>query len=306
MNRELTPVYVPQRPYRCYFTDSTVWDAYEPRPGDIVISTPAKVGTTWTQRIVSVLVFQQPRLAAPLWEVSPWLDSTFVPGAEMFDGLAAQRHRRFIKTHLPMDALPIYAEVSYVVVGRDLRDAAVSTHHHAVGLNDGGITFVAPTGEEVYTPEQPLVSPDLHTYWRDYFTRSPFPWETNGWPYNSPTHHLTSWWGIRQSPNVILLHYQDMLDDLDGQMRRLSAFLGIPVDESRWPELVTACTFADMKARKEETIPDGLGAALGFEFFHKGRNGQWRGLVDEEELALYEETMARLPADLRAWLARSA
>jgi aryl sulfotransferase len=307
MDKSTNPTWLPRRVYRSFYTDSTFWEKYQPRPGDIVISTPAKVGTTWTQRIVSVLVFQSTRLPAALWEVSPWLDATFVPLDVMFQGLDAQQHRRFVKTHLPMDALPIYEEVSYLVVGRDLRDAALSSHNHAVGLNDADIDFQIPVGEDVHTPEVPVITSDIHVYWREYFTRSPFPWESDGWPYNSPTRHLASWWEHREEPNILFLHYQDMLDDLDAQMRRVSAFLGIDVDETIWPELVSACTFSSMKAKSGEVIPSQLEEAVsGFEFFHKGRSGQWHGLFGEEEMGLYEAAMARLPDDLREWLAHGS
>lgn len=33
--------------------------------------------------------------------------------------IEAQTHRRFLKSHLPMDALPIYDEVRYIHVARD-------------------------------------------------------------------------------------------------------------------------------------------------------------------------------------------
>ncbi|WP_344260491.1 sulfotransferase domain-containing protein [Streptomyces sodiiphilus] len=307
MRTQTTLLRPPRRTYRSYFTDSTSWDRYEPRPGDIVISTPAKVGTTWTQRIASVLVFQDTRLPGPLMEISPWLDCRFVPVDAMLGTLEEQRHRRFLKTHLPMDALPVYSEVSYLVVARDLRDTAVSAHNHALGMNGLRDEFPDPPDEDdVYTPRLPVVPEDIRAFWRDYFTRSPFPWEANGWPYNSPTRHLESWWGHRDEPNVLFLHFQDMLDDLDKEMRRVSAFLGIPVDEARWPALVKACTFSDMKATQDQVFPGRLAEALtSLEFFHKGRNGQWQNVFTDEDMALYRAAVEPLDPGMRAWLTRS-
>ncbi len=298
------------RTYRSFFIDSTHWDAFEPREGDIVISTAPKVGTTWTQRIVSVLVFQSPRLSGPLMDVSPWLDGIFTPRDDMLRRLEGQRHRRFIKSHLPLDGLPFHSGTSYLIVGRDPRDTAISAHNHARGMNATADDPVAPpTGDDVHTPRQPVVADDPAVYWRDYFTRSAFPWEPNGWPFNSPTRHLESWWAVRDRPNVLFLHYQDLLDDLDGEMRRISAFLGIPVDERVWPELVAACRFGAMKAKPEQIFAKGSVADLvsNFEFFHRGRNGQWRDSgTAEEALALYRAAVAPLPDDLRTWLTRSA
>jgi aryl sulfotransferase len=98
-----------------------------------------------------------------------------------------------------------------------------------------------------------------------------------------------------------------VLDDLDGQMRRVSAFLDIPVDEGLRPELVRACTFSDMRSGQDRIFGEGAigAAAASFRFFHRGHSGQWRGIATEED-ALYRAVMEPRPADLRAWLARHA
>ena len=63
-----------RRVYRDHHLDSTRWDAYTARPGDVVISTSVKAGTTWMQRIMSLLVFGPGELPASLWEISPCID----------------------------------------------------------------------------------------------------------------------------------------------------------------------------------------------------------------------------------------
>jgi aryl sulfotransferase len=302
----------PSRVYRSPMLDSTRWDAYTPRHGDIVISTAAKAGTTWTQQIVASLIFRSARLPLPLMELSPWLDMDIAPLADVMATLSAQRHRRFIKTHLPLDALPFHPDVSYLVVGRDLRDLALSTHHHARSMASAGPRAALAAAMETHSDADassiriPDVPEDVHAFWREFFTRSAYPWETDGWPYNSPTHHLSSWWEHRSEPNVCFLHYQDMLDDLEGQMRRLAGFLGIRVDARTWPDLVRACTFGEMKAKGHELWDSGLtGSALGtWNFFHKGTSGQWRDVCSADELALHDRVVRPLPEDLRSWLVR--
>ena len=99
------------RTYRTWTADSSRWDAYEPRPDDIIIATAPKCGTTWMQQIVSSLVFQDATPRA-LSVVSPWIDARHHgPAAAMHKAFAAQNHRRFPKTHLLADALPLYDEV---------------------------------------------------------------------------------------------------------------------------------------------------------------------------------------------------
>ena len=107
--------------YRTVISDSARWDGFELRGDDIVISTPAKCGTTWTQMICALLVFQTADLPAPLDLISPWLDMQTRNPADVFADLDAQTHRRFIKTHTPYDGLPHDDRVTYICVGRDPR-----------------------------------------------------------------------------------------------------------------------------------------------------------------------------------------
>src|SRR5258708_34635291 len=102
--------------------DNTRFEHFAFRPSDIVISTPPKCGTTWTQMLCALLIFDGPEFPLPLSGLSPWFDQTIRPLDELNEMYEAQSHRRFIKTHTPLDGLPIRADVTYLVVGRDPRD----------------------------------------------------------------------------------------------------------------------------------------------------------------------------------------
>src|SRR5215471_16923816 len=100
--------------------DSTIWNEFRFRDDDIIIATWAKTGTTWMQQIVGQLIFGgDPSLDVA--RVSPWVDMRIPPKAEKLALLEAQSHRRFLKTHLPLDALVFSPQVRYVYVGRDGR-----------------------------------------------------------------------------------------------------------------------------------------------------------------------------------------
>ncbi|MBM0238087.1 sulfotransferase domain-containing protein, partial [Micromonospora sp. ATA32] len=128
---------MPEAPfrYRSPDEDSARWLDFPFRDGDIVISTRSKNGTTWMQMICALLVLGTPELPAPLARLSPWLDWLVEPRDEVFGRLAAQPHRRFIKTHTPLDGVPIDPRVSYVVVARHPLDAAVSLWHQGGNLD---------------------------------------------------------------------------------------------------------------------------------------------------------------------------
>jgi aryl sulfotransferase len=291
----------PTRVVRDHHSDSRAWDDYRPRAGDIVVGTAAKVGTTWTQRILALLVFQSPE-PRPLFEFSPWLDARFFAPLEVtLAMLEAQTHRRIIKTHLPMDAVPIHDEVRYIHTARDGRDACMSYLNHLnshtpeawarfdeIGLGDP--TIAAPMPRAPSTP-----APFFH-HWL-----------------NAPGEHTAegffaledSYWRRRGSENLLLVHYNDLKADLDGEMRRISDYLDVPVDEAVWPSLVEAASFEAMK-RDGDTLLAGM--ERGFEgghrsFLHKATNGRWQGEVDPADLDHYRARIeARLPPRLIAWL----
>src|SRR5580698_243699 len=97
----------PTKEVRSWTTDSRRWATFKPREGDIVIATAPKCGTTWTQQIASLLVFQSPE-PREIQSTSPWIDFRIPPVDAIMAHIEAQTHRRFLKSHLPFDAMPIY------------------------------------------------------------------------------------------------------------------------------------------------------------------------------------------------------
>jgi hypothetical protein len=118
--------------------------------------------------------------------------------------------------------------------------------------------------------------------------------------------HLSDAWARRSEPNVVLVHYDELLADLEGQMRHLADRLGIAVPEQSWPVLTAAATFERMRDRKDIHPPPPSGIvpdpAL---FFRRGSSGAARETLSDDELARYYARAARLlPPDLNEWLHR--
>jgi hypothetical protein len=291
---------VPTR-YRSHDDDSARWDAFEFRDGDIVISTRSKHGTTWMQMICALLVFQSPDLPAPLTELSPWVDWLVLPREEMFEGLRAQQHRRFVKTHTPLDGVPIDARATYIVVARHPLDGAVSMYHHGKNLDRERIAVL--TGNEA--PPEVAERPPLVEWLRAWIDADPRPQDAlDSLP--GVCRHVADAWARRDQPNVVLVHYADLSADLDGEMRRVAGRLGIAVDESRWPALVDAAGFAEMRARADVLAPDAAGILKDRrEFFRAGGSGGGAAPLEPADLAGYDRRVrALLPPDLRVWLHR--
>ena len=136
--------------------DSARWWDFPFRPGDIVVSTRSKSGTTWVQMICLLLVFQTPDLPGRLAELSPWLDFLVLPKEEVFGRLAAQTHRRVIKTHTPLDGVPLDDRATYIVVGRHPLDVAVSLYHHSDNIDRRRMAELTGQPETPRPPRPPL------------------------------------------------------------------------------------------------------------------------------------------------------
>lgn len=283
--------------------DSARWDRFPFRQGDIVISTRSKSGTTWMQMICALLVFQTPELPSPLPEMSPWLDHLIVPKDEIHARLEAQPHRRFIKTHTPLDGVPIDERATYIVVARHPLDMAVSLYHQSGNLDRERIRMLTnqpePSGPP--PPRPPLREWLLKWIDKDVSHLA----EMDSLP--GVMWHLSDAWTRRLlQQNIILVHYDDLSRDLDGEMRRIARSLAITVPDKVWPTLVEAATFGSMRSRAAELAPNPAGVLKdSAAFFRRGTSGSGRETLTEEELAHYYERASRLASpDLLKWLHR--
>ncbi len=288
--------------YRSDDDDNARWASFHFRRGDIVISTRSKSGTTWMQMICALLVFGTPRLPAPLTTLSPWIDHRVEPIDVVTARLDAQQHRRFVKTHTPLDGVPMDPRATYVVVARHPLDLAVSLYHQ--GDNIDRARMRALTGAPEPTGP-PAPRPTVHDWLVAWTERETTPLEQLD-SLVGVVHHASDAWDRQERGNVVLVHYADLLADLDGAMRSLADRLGIAIDEAGWPDLVEAATFASMRARSDELSPNTLGVLKdNAAFFRSGRSGAGREVLTAEELARYERRVATLAApEVVAWLHR--
>lgn len=279
------------------------WAEFPFRPGDIVISTAPKSGTTWMQMICALLIFQTPELPASIPELSPWPESPWpeerAQGRQVF---AAQKHRRFIKTHMPVNKIPADPQVAYIVTARNPLDVAVSNHYQASVLfnaNNPG----QPSGSErlPQSARQSLL---------DMIDQMGTTQDGRDCLLDRILKGLASAWDRRTESNFVLVHYEDLCTDLQGEMRRLARRLDITVPEDSWPSLVQAATFKQMRAAADHLQPlqyaEARDASKGHAaFFRKGSSGDGRALLTEAEAARYYDRAARIaPQELLTWLHR--
>lgn len=284
--------------------DSTRWQAYKHRPGDIVISTSYKTGTTWMQTIVANLLYQDGKFPAPVSVMSPWLDMALAPLEPIAQALEAQTDRRFIKTHLALDGLPYFETARYVVVGRDVRDVFMSIWNHHNGYSDQ-LKAISREKSAALGRDFTLEFKDLHDMFSAWIEKSWYPWESSGFPYWSHLHHAQTWWDYRHLPNILLVHFTDLLDDPDKEIRRIAKHLNIVIDEQHMPGILQRISFNGMKENFGTIMPEAnmLFREGAKTFMNKGTNGNWQGVLTEAELEQIKAAVKReVTPDCADWL----
>ena len=291
---------VKTREMHSHHFDSTIWNDLAFRNDDIIISTYAKSGTSWTQQMIAQMMFGgDPDLAVA--EMSPWLDLRVPPKQVKLPEVEAQTHRRFLKTHLPVDALVFSPSAKYIYIGRDGRDVVWSLYNHHANANGLWYDALNNTPGRVGPPIDPPPE-DIRQYWADWLGKDGHPF----WPF---WENIRSWRAVRDLPNVHLIHFTDLKRDMPGEMRRMAEFLDIQIDETRWDDIVEYCSFDWMKKNATKSVP--LGGAFwdaGAEvFINKGVNGRWSETLTPEDSAAYEaRAVAELGEDCAAWLKSGA
>lgn len=271
--------------------DNARWTGFEPRPDDIFVCTPSKCGTTWMQTIVANLLWPDGDIPGPVVNgIAPWIEAKFMPAEAMHAMLKAQTHRRAMKSHSPADAIPWFPQAKYITVARDGRDAFMSWCNHVQRMKMVDV-LNAQAEKEGIAPMKKFDG-DYRAFFKEWLDENNF-FDVVG-----------SYWAIRDRPNLLFVHYNDMKADLGGEMRRVAKFLDIQIPESKWSTVIDRCTFESMRNVEAAADPMQMafeGGTKGFIF--KGTNGRWRDVFTDEDVAAYRARVAEtLPPDAARWI----
>ncbi|WP_299614385.1 sulfotransferase domain-containing protein [uncultured Tateyamaria sp.] len=278
-------------------TDNRRWDMVTIRPDDVFVVTPPKCGTTWMQTIVALLLSGDPEVEPELSVKMPWVDIRIREMSDVAARLEAMTHRRSMKSHTPMDGLPLDDQAHYICVFRHPLDAHLSMRKHMRNIP-------MPWFDHWY-PEDDV---DGVTF-RRFLDGGAEGFDGDAMPLAHILQHYKAAKALSDRPNVSLFHYADMKRDLTGVFTVLSDQLGTPHSQDVMARLVEAATFDHMKQNAERFAPSG---GKGFfksdtAFFQSGTNGQWQGVLSDAEVAAYDAMMdAHLTPEDRAWLENGA
>jgi len=252
-----------------------------------------------------MLVFQSTDPQS-LAENSPWPDARFVMPVERVWAIAeAQRHRRFFKSHLSLDLLPLFQEVKYIHVTRDGRDAAMSLYNHRLNLSADALALrdKVSLSDPKFGDPYPRISGSPAEFFRRWVREDPAG-NANELSY---FHMENSFWAERTRENILLIHYNDLKSSLPNEIARIADFLGIGLPGSLGPKIVEAAGFEAMKRDRGSLLPPSSSAAWGVDsdqFLFKGTNGRWQDAIMPDDNAFYEDrAKMEFPAKLAQWVA---
>jgi aryl sulfotransferase len=282
-----------RRRYIGGLTDTDRWDHFIGRPGDVFVSTPPKCGTTWTTSIVTMLCHGTTDVVPT--KLVQWIDATLVPLDEAVRSLAAQDHRRCIKSHTPFDGMPYFRDAAYIAVYRHPLDMMFSHRKHTANSKSA-------------RPDHPYRG-DADASLR-FFVEQALDFEAyDDSILEAAVRHFRS---FRQTPvpdNVLVIHYADLLRDARKVIGMIADHMGLAPDPALLDAIHAATSFGKMKAQPDRFAPfadrdywHDSGA-----FFDSGGSRAWDGKLSEASLALYRDRINALlsPEDL-AWLERGA
>lgn len=281
------------RRYSGRITRPERWATYTPRRGDIIVCTPSKSGTTWTQTILAMLLHGGPDLPMKLPVLSPWIDADLgIPESEVSAALKAQNGRRVVKTHTPLDGFPVWEGVTVVTVYRHPLDVFFSLRKHYANMT-------------ITRDDDPMLWP-LSDSIRSFLLGRLDQEEYTSKTLDSVAWHYVQTMGTDRTPRPAMLHYSDMTTDSRHTVARLAEIADVDADDTLIDTIVDATSFASMKAHAADFAPAG-GTGLfrsDKHFFDSGQSQKWLGKIDEQVLDLYEKRLAELipHAGARDWL----
>lgn len=229
--------------------DPSFQDQVDFRPSDLVISVPGKSGTTWSMNIFHQIRSRGDPTFEDIYVEVPWLEFLEYPGQKPEELLERWRaipgdRRRGFKTHAaPGHCLTFRDDVKYLVVARNPLEAAVSMYPFFMSLNREFADFWGSP------------SPQLHSFpefWDAIFSK---PYPAHAPPEEQvPTmvhrfvNFVNGWWPHRKKPNVLMMHFSDMVKDHEISIRKIAVFLDEHPTEEQWPKIMEYSSFPWMKA----------------------------------------------------------
>lgn len=222
---------LPRRDFHCNFWESPevchVARGFKPRPGDILIVTFPKTGTTFMQQLTHQLRSGGDMGFRDINDVVPFVEVN--PAYRGDAGDVVQPHSpRLFKVHQP---LSVFDGGRRIVLMRDPFDTFKSLYNY---LQERGMAFahrnyvVWQLGQSMGLPGWPEVLVDRSPKTPKEYARSSMGWRRELMGGTNFYHYMAEFWLARHDPDVLLLCYEDLIGPHKRSwVQLLAKFMGV-------------------------------------------------------------------------------
>ncbi|XP_072265384.1 sulfotransferase 6B1-like [Pyxicephalus adspersus] len=225
-------------------------ETFETREDDVMLVAYPKCGSNWSMLLLHSIVYavhkKQPSSLIPLIEFK---------SPNKFEKLKAEASPRVLGTHFIYDDIPksfFEKKVKMLVVFRNPKDTAVSLFHF---YNNNPMLPDYNSFDEFF--------PDFMSgkvVWGSYFD------------------HAVAWNEHLDLDTILLMTFEEMKEDLEGSIRKISDFFSMPLTEEQVKLIADKGTFKSMKENSKNTHGE-MGKAI----FRKGEVGDWKNYFSEAQ-----------------------
>ncbi|XP_027732450.1 bile salt sulfotransferase [Vombatus ursinus] len=260
-------------------------DEFVVKNTDVIVVTYPKSGTNWVIEIISLIHSKGDTTwvqSIPIFERSPWVE---VKASQPLLCKKEQNGPRFYSSHLPIWLFPksyFQSKAKIIYVMRNPKDVIVSLYH---------FTKVLKCFETAESVSQMIKMFSQGTV-----------------PFGSWFDHTCGWLSLRGNENFLILTYEELLQDLWGNVEKICHFLGTKLKEEEVNLVVKNASFSAMKANKMSNysiLPDEIMDHSQGSMLRKGIAGDWKNhfTVAQSEAfdKLFQERMAELDQRLFPW-----
>jgi hypothetical protein len=234
-------------------------------PDDVFLTSYPRSGNTWTRFLVGNLVYQNEPVT--FLSVERLVPDMYKSSDRVLRNLPRPR---ILKSHECFD--PRYKKVIYIV--RDPRDVAVSNYHWELKLRS------VPEGYPI----------------EDFVPR----WmEPQFWPsIGSWGEHVTSWLSTREgNKGFLLLRYEDLQRDPQGELERVAKFVGIVPTPERLNRAADLSSADNMRKLERQEGAKWVATTLTRQdkpFVRNASSGNWKTILPEKTVAYIETRWGHL------------
>lgn len=291
------------------FMDSTRWERIvQFFEDDIIIGSHMKAGTTLLQAIIGYILYEELTNyynceidKIPIAEISPFIELRHRPENEVKELLEKQKHRRFMKTHLPFNALPYCRDesVKYIYVVRNFLDIFMSAYDkYAFNAKDEFFNGL----NNVLGIKSKIIKPTSINQFFNYMVEND--WGFPGWSFFD---NVKNWLENKDKDkdNFMIVHYDDLLNQRKNKIKEISQFLNVDLEKKIINEIYNITSFEYMKTHGQNTTPDKILWKDPNKFYNKGVNGRWKDVLSPSQIKLYKQaSINRLGKDISDYVNR--